>query len=85
MIDWMSSSNGEDWGDDSFTLNEIVANQDVAYAWTTIANTEEATGMMIETHVVTRFQFNADGKIVAIANLREDRFILEQRGFSITR
>lgn len=85
MIDWMSSRNGEDWGDDSFTLNEIVANQDVAYAWTTIANTEEATGRMIETHVVTRFQFNADGKIVAIASLREGRFILEQRGFSITR
>ena len=85
MIDWMSSGDGSDWGDDSFTLHEVVASGDVAYAWTTIANADDVTGNTIETHVVTRFEFNEDGKVVGIGNLRESRFILEQQGFSITR
>ena len=85
MIDWMSSGDGSDWGDDSFTLHEVVASGDVAYAWTTIANADDVTGNTVETHVVTRFEFNEDGKVVGIGNLRESRFILEQQGFSITR
>ena len=85
MIDWMSSGDADDWGDDSFTLHEVVASGDVAYAWTTIANADDVTGNTIETHVVTRFEFNEDGKVVGIGNLRESRFILEQQGFSITR
>lgn len=85
MIDWMSSGDGDDWGDDSFTLHEVVASEDVAYAWTTIANADDVTGNTIETHVVTRFRFNDDGKVVAVSNLQESRFILEQEGFSITR
>ena len=85
MIEWMSSADGDDWGDDSFTLHEVVASGDVAYAWTTIANADDVTGKNVETHVVTRFRFNEDGKVVAVSNLRESRFILEQQGFSITR
>ena len=41
MLDWMASGDPEDWGDESFTLNEVVASEGVAYAWTTIANTDE--------------------------------------------
>ena len=85
MIDWMSSADGDDWGDDSFTLHEVVASGDVAYAWTTIANADDVTGNTVETHVVTRFRFNEDGNVIAVSTLRENRFILEQRGFSITR
>jgi hypothetical protein len=62
-----------------------VASEDVAYAWTTIANTDDVTGQLIESHVVTRFQFNEDGLVTAVANMREDRFILEQQGYSISR
>jgi hypothetical protein len=85
MLDWMASGDSEDWGDESFTLNEVVASEDVAYAWTTIANTDDVTGQLIESHVVTRFQFNEDGLVTAVANMREDRFILEQQGYSISR
>lgn len=85
MVEWMSSSDGDDWGDDYFKLHEVVASGDVAYAWTTIANTDDVTGNTVETHVVTRFEFNEEGKVVGIGNLRESRFILEQQGFSITR
>jgi hypothetical protein len=81
----MASGDPEDWGDESFKLNEVVASEGVAYAWTTIANTDDVTGQLIESHVVTRFQFNEDGLVTAVANMREDRFILEQQGYSISR
>ena len=66
-------------------LHEAVGVGNVVYVWTEIMNTDDATGQPVETHVVTRFQFNDDGKVAAIANMREDRFILEQQGFTISR
>ena len=85
MVEWMENADGDDWGDEKFTLHEAVGVGNVVYVWTEIMNTDDATGQPVETHVVTRFQFNDDGKVAAIANMREDRFILEQRGFTISR
>ena len=85
MIEWMGSGDGSDWGAESFTFNEVVSNGDVAYVWATVANTDDVTGQMVETHVVTRFQFNEAGMVTAVGSLREDRFVLEQQGYSITR
>ena len=31
MVEWMSSGDGDDWGDDYFKLHEVVASGDVAY------------------------------------------------------
>jgi hypothetical protein len=36
-------------------------------------------------YTVTRFMFDEEGKVVEVANLTEDRFVLEQTGYSITR
>ena len=36
-------------------------------------------------YTVNRFMFNDDGEVIEIANLSEDRFVLEQTGFNITR
>ena len=85
MVEWMETADGDDWGDEKFTLHEAVGVGNVVYVWTEIMNTDDTTGQPVETHVVTRFQFNDDGKVAAIANMREDRFILEQRGFTISR
>ena len=85
MLDWMASGDGDDWGAEAFTLHEVVASGNVAYAWTTVANTDDISGQMVETHVVTRFVFNESGQVAGVGNIREDRFILEQQGYSITR
>jgi hypothetical protein len=50
-----------------------------------VANTDDISGQMVETHVVTRFVFNESGQVEGVGNIREDRFILEQQGYSITR
>lgn len=85
MIEWMASGDADDWGSESFKLHEVVSDGNVAYAWTTIANTDDVSGQMIESHVVTRFVFNDEGKVVAIGNIDESRFVLEQQGYSISR
>ena len=36
-------------------------------------------------YTLNRFVFNEDGKVSELANLTEDRFILEQTGFKISR
>jgi hypothetical protein len=36
-------------------------------------------------YTVTRFMFNQEGKVIEVANLTEDRFVLEQTGYTITR
>ena len=36
-------------------------------------------------YTVTRFMFNKEGKVIEVANLTEDRFVLEQTGYTITR
>jgi len=35
--------------------------------------------------VVTRYAFNEEGKVIAIANLTEDALIQSQLGFRVTR
>lgn len=85
FIEWMSLGDEEDWADDEFIINEIISQGNVSYAWVTIKNTDKVSGLPWETHAVGRFVFNDEGKIVATGNLREDRFILEQLGFSINR
>jgi hypothetical protein len=39
----------------------------------------------VDVHTVSRFQFNTDGQVVALANINESRFALEQMGYTITR
>jgi hypothetical protein len=85
MIEWMSSGDGSDWGAESYTFNEVITDGDVAYGWTTVANKDDVSGQLVESHVVTRFVFNETGEVVAIGSMREDRFELEQQGFSVTR
>ena len=43
------------------------------------------SGLPFEAHQVTRMVFNESGKVTAIANLTEDRFVLEQTGYTISR
>jgi hypothetical protein len=41
--------------------------------------------LILLAYTVTRFMFNDFCKVVEVANLTEDRFVLEQTGYTITR
>ncbi|MDA0892463.1 MAG: hypothetical protein O3C15_09125 [Proteobacteria bacterium] len=85
FIEWLNLGDEEDWSNEEMTINEIVSQGNVSYAWVTIKNTDEATGLPWESHIVRRFVFNEQGQITATSQLQEDRFVLEQQGFTISR
>ena len=47
--------------------------------------TEQATGLPYKAYKVTRFVFNENGMVSEFGALTEDRFILEQQGYTISR
>jgi hypothetical protein len=85
MLEWMATLEDEDWGPDKWELHEAVGQGDVVYVWTQAWNTDETTGLPFEAHQVTRMMFNESGQVQAIASLSEDRFVLEQMGYTVSR
>lgn len=85
MLEWMSGADDEDWGPEKWTLHEAVGEGNVVYVWTQAWNTDDTSGLPFEAHRVTRMVFNDQGKVTAIASLSEDRFVLEQMGYTISR
>ena len=85
MLEWMATLEDDDWGPDKWELHEAVGQGDVVYVWTHAWNTDEATCMQFEAHQVTRMMFNESGRVQAIASLSEDRFVLEQMGYTVSR
>ncbi len=84
-LEWMATGNAETWAPDTWELHEAVGNDDVVYVWTQSVDTDEGSGLPVDTHTVIRFQFNDVGQVMAVGNLSEDRFALEQAGWTITR
>ena len=85
MLEWMATLEDDDWGPDKWELHEAVGQGDVVYVWTQAWNTDEATGLPFEAHQVTRMMFNESGQVQGIASLSEDRFVLEQMGYTVSR
>jgi hypothetical protein len=49
------------------------------------SNTETDTGYKFKQRDVTRFEFNEAGQVSQLWGLGEDRFVLEQLGYTISR
>ena len=85
MLAWMADASDDDWGPEKWELHEAVGQGDVVYVWTQAWNTDETSGLPFEAHQVTRMTFNEAGQVTALASLSEDRFVLEQMGYTINR
>lgn len=84
-IEWLRSGNPDTWAPDEWKMHEMVSSGHVVYAWTQSWNTDDSNGLPFNIHTVTRFQFNDEGQVIAVANLSEDRFQLEQTGWTVSR
>ena len=81
-----SNGDAEDWGPEDFNIVETgVTNEGVVHVLHWSEFIEDATGYKANAYTVTRFMFDDDGKVAWVGNLSEDRFVLEQQGYSITR
>ena len=86
MLETMKDGDAEGWGPEEFNVIETsVTNDGVVWVLSWAKFTEDATGIEANAYTANRFVFNDEGKVTRVANLTEDRFVLEQQGYSITR
>lgn len=78
-------ADAEDWPADSCSVVEVVAEGNVVYVHREWTDTEPETGYKFKQRDVTRFEFNKAGQVSKLWGLGEDRFVLEQLGYTISR
>ena len=86
VLNNISNGDAEGWGPEDFNIVETgITNDGVVHVLHWSEFVEDATGYEANAYTVTRFMFDDSGKVSWIGNLSEDRFVLEQQGYSITR
>ncbi len=86
VLENLESGDAATWPADKFNMVEVSSTKEGAvWVLSSATFTEEASGLSARAYTATRFLFNEDGEVTWIANLSEDRFVLEQQGYSITR
>ncbi len=81
----ISLGDPDNWGVDSFRIDEVISEGNVVYVVSSYTDTEDDTGIEYTERTMTRFVFDDDGKVSWIGGLGESRFVLEQQGYTITR
>jgi len=79
-----SNANADDWTV-KIKINEMLSKDNIVYVWTTVNDVDAMNGMPFESHVVSRYQFNEAGLVDAVGSVSEDRFVLEQTGYTVAR
>ena len=86
ILENFAQADAEDWGPNQFEIIETACTDDGTVwvlSWSEF--TEDASGLTANAYRATRFEFNDEGKVSWVGDLSEDRFILEQQGYSISR
>ena len=81
----MNTALAEDWKPDEANIVEVVSKDNIVYVLHWAKDTDNNSGLPFEAYTVTRFVFNDEGQVERIGNLSEDRFVLEQQGYKISR
>ena len=81
----MNTAIAENWKPDEANIIEVISDDNIVYVLSWAKDVDEISGLPYEGYTVTRFVFNEEGKVERIGNLSEDRFILEQQGYTISR
>ncbi len=84
VLDNINNADADEWSS-KIKINEVLSKGDVVYVWSTVNDVDAKLGLPFEVHVVQRFVFNKDGLVTRVGSLSEDRFLLEQTGWTITR
>ncbi len=81
----LALADADDWPADSCAVTDVIAEGKVVYVTGEWSDTEVETGYTFTQRGISRFEFNDDGKIVEGWNMTEERFVLEQLGYTISR
>ena len=85
VLDNMNSGDQELWPAKTFRIIEVLSKDNIVYVLSHATQTDNMVDIDFKAYTMTRFMFNESGKVIEVANLSEDRFILEQTGYSISR
>ena len=85
ILDNMESGNADDWVPEESNIIEVLSNDATVYVLHRSKDTEQTSGLPFEAVSMHRFTFDESGKVASIRSLSEDRFVLEQQGFTISR
>ena len=75
----------EDWSPIESNIIETLSKENIVYVLHWAKRIDDTSKLPYEAYGITRFTFNEEGKIQAYGSLGEDRFILEQQGYKISR
>ena len=81
----MNTALAENWKPDEANIIEVMSKDNVVYVLHWAKDIDEDSSLPYEAYTVTRFIFNEEGQVERIGNLSEDRFVLEQQGYTISR
>ncbi len=81
----ISMGDPEEWPVDRHEIDEVIGEGNVVYVVSNYTETEEDTGIEYTERVINRFVFDDAGKVIWAGSMGEDRFVLEQQGYTITR
>ena len=85
VLENMNSGDADSWPAKEFRIIEVLSKDNIVYVLSHATQTDDMVDLDFMAYTVTRFMFNEDGKVIEVANLTEDRFVLEQTGYTITR
>jgi len=85
VLENMNSGDADSWPAKKFRIIEVLSKDNIVYVLSHATQTDNTVDLDYMAYTVTRFMFNEEGKVIEVANLTEDRFVLEQTGYTITR
>ena len=85
VLENMNSGNTEEWAAKAFRIIEVLSKHNIVYVLSHATQTDYHVNLDYKAYTLNRFVFDENGKVKEMANLSEDRFILEQTGFKISR
>ena len=81
----MDSGEANEWPALEFRIIEVLSKGNTVYVLSNATQTDYQVDLNYNHYTVTRFMFNESGEVVEVATLSEDRFVLEQTGYKISR
>ena len=85
VLDNMNAAEADEWPAKEFRIIEVLSKGNTVYVLSNASQTDYQVDLDYNAYTLHRLMFNEGGKVIEIANLSEDRFVLEQTGFKITR
>ncbi len=85
VLENMNFAEADEWPAKEFRIIDVLSKDNIVYVLSNATQTDYNVDLDYNVYTVHRFMFNDDGQVIEIANLSEDRFVLEQTGFTITR